>query len=239
VDLRSAPAEEPIGEPPSPPRQRWRLVLARSADATQLAGRELTDAWEQAIEATGLPLHLGAGRSRTRVALGAPLPVGMAAERELAEVVLSEVLPVWRVRDALIGRLPAGWRLVDLYDVWLGSPALAGRVSGAVYRVVVDGTADPDAVATAASALLAAERLPRNRLKGGSSVAYDLRPLLAEIGVVDPGPPVVLRVRTRIHPELGTGRPEEVLAALADRLGCSMTPVSIVRERLILADEPG
>lgn len=239
MDLRSAPAGEPIGEPPAPPRQRWRLVLARSADAPQLAGRELTDAWEQAIEATGLPLHRAAGRARTRVALGAPLPVGMAAEGELAEIVLNEVLPVWRVRDVLIGRLPPGWRLVDLYDVWLGSPALAGRVSGAVYRVVVEGTADPDAIAAAASALLEAERLPRTRLKGGSSVAYDLRPLLAEIGVLDPGPPVVLRVRTRIHPELGTGRPEEALAAIADRLECSLAPGSIVRERLILADGPG
>jgi hypothetical protein len=226
------------GELSAPPRQRWRLVVARSADAPRLAGRELADAWEAAIEATGLPLHRPAGRARARVAFGAPLPIGMAAERELGEVVLSAVLPVWRVRDALIGRLPAGWRLVDLYDVWLGSPALAGRVIGAEYRVMVDGTVEPDAVAAAASALLAAERLPRNRLKGGSTVAYDLRPLLADIEVLDPGPPVVLRVRTRIHPELGTGRPEEVLAALADRLGCPLAPGSIVRERLILADEP-
>jgi hypothetical protein len=239
VDLRSAQAGEAIGEPQALPRQRWRLVLARSADAPRLAGRELTDAWERAIEATGLPLHRAVGRSRARVAMGAPLPLGMAAERELAEIVLTEVLPVWRVRDVLIGRLPAGWRLVDLHDVWLGSPALAGRVSGADYRVVVDGTADAVAVAAAASVLLEAERLPRTRFKGGSSVAYDLRPLLAEVGVLDPGPPVVLAVRTRIHPELGTGRPEEVLAALADRLGCRLVPASITRERLILADEPG
>ena len=239
MDLRSAPAEEAIGEPQALPRQRWRLVLARSADAPQLVGRELTDAWEQAIEASGLPLHRAAGRSRTRVAQGAPLPVGMTAEGELAEIVLTEFLPVWHVRDALIGRLPTGWKLVDIYDVWLGSGALAGRVSGADYRVIVNGSAGPDAVAVAASALLEAERLPRTRLRGGSLVAYDLRPLLADVRVLDPGPPVELRVRTRIHPELGNGRPEEVLAALADRLGCLLAPVSITRERLILADEPG
>ena len=239
MEPRSAPADAAADDPGTAPRQRWRLVLARPADAPQLAGRELTDTWEQALQATGLPLHRPPGRARARVAFGAPLPIGMAAERELAEVVLSEVLPAWRVREALVGWLPAGWVLVDLYDVWLGSPALAGRVSAAVYRVVVGGTTDPDAVTAAASALLAAERLPRNRIKGGSSVAYDLRPLLAEVGVLDPGPPVVLRVRTRIHPELGTGRPEEVLAALADRLGTSLAPLSIVRERLILADEAG
>ena len=152
---------------------------------------------------------------------------------------LAAVLPVWRVRDALIGSLPAGWRLVDLYDVWLGSPALAGRVTGAVYRIVADGASNADAVAAAASALLHAERLPRTRLKGGSSVAYDLRPLLAEIAVLDPGPPLVLRVQTTIHPERGSGRPEEVLAALADWLGSPLALESIVRERLILADELG
>jgi hypothetical protein len=165
--------------------------------------------------------------------------LGAAAERELADIFLTERLPVWRVHDALHDGLPAGWTLVDLYDVWVGGPPLAGRVIAADYRIVVDGSVDADAVAAAASALLVAEQLPRNRLKGGSSVAYDLRPLLADIEVLEPGPPLVLRVRTRIHPELGTGRPEEVLTAIADRLGRPLAPRSIVRERLILADEPG
>jgi hypothetical protein len=161
----------------------------------------------------------------------------MAAEAELADIVLTEVLPAWRVRDALIGGLPSGWTLVDLYDVWLGSPALAGRVNGAVYRVVIEDTEDPDALAAAAAGLLDTERLPRTRMKGGAEVAYDLRPLLAEVRVLEPGPPVVLRVRTRIHPELGSGRPEEVLAALGDRLARPLAPASTVRERLVLADD--
>jgi len=238
VDLRSGPAEEPAGEPKVLPRQRWRLVLARSADAPELAGRELADAWDQAIAASGLPVHRSTGQARARVAWGAPLPSRMAAERELAEILLSEAVPVWRVRDALMRSLPAGWSLVDLHDVWLGSPALAGRVTGAVYRVTLDGDADPGMVAAAASALLEARQLIRTRLKGGASVAYDLRPLLAGIDIDQPGPPIVMRVQTRFHPERGSGRPEEVVAALGDRLGRPLAPVSIVRERLILADEP-
>jgi hypothetical protein len=239
VEPNSAPADVAAGERSAPPRQRWRLVVARSADAPRLAGRELAEAWEAAIEATGLPLHRSADRARARVAFAAPLQLGAAAERELADIFLTERTPVWRVHEALDDGLPAGWSLVELFDVWVGGPPLAGRVIAAQYRIVVDGTWDPDAVAAAASALLAAERLPRNRLKGGSTVAYDLRPLLAQIGVLDPGPPVVLRVRTRIHPELGTGRPEEVLAAIAEGLGYPLAPTSIVRERLILMGEPG
>ncbi len=213
--------------------------MARSAGAPRQAGRELTEALERAIEATRLPLHRPAGRSRARIAMAAPLPVGMDGERELFEIVLTESLPIWRVREALIERLPVGWRLVELQDVWLGTPALAGRINGAVYRLIIAAATDPHAVSTAAAELLLERRLPRTRLKGGAPVAYDLRPLLADVGVVDPGPPVVLRVHTRIQPELGTGRPEEVLAALAERLGVSLGIASITRERLILAGDVG
>jgi hypothetical protein len=67
-------------------------------------------------------------------------------------------------------------------------------------------------------------------------VAYDLRPLLIAIDV-RPGPAASVRVRTRFHPELGTGRPDEVLAALSEAAGVAVEPVSIVRERLIVSDD--
>jgi hypothetical protein len=239
VDPHSGPAGELVGEPPLPPRQRWRLVLARSPDAPELTGRELAEAWDKALEASGLPVHRAAGQARARVVWGAPLPSRMAAEREPAEILLTEAVPLWRVREALTAHMPDGWNLVDLHDVWLGAPALAGRVSGAVYRVTLDGGPGADAIQAAASGLLEARQLIRTRVKGGASVAYDLRPLLADIGVVGAGPAIVLRVETRVLPERGSGRPEEVVAALAERLGHSLDTACIVRERLIITDEPG
>ncbi len=221
-------------EPPRPARQRWRLVLARSSDAPDLGGRELADAWESALEASGLPAFVPAGRGRARVAFGAPLSAGLVAEAELADIVLTEFEPTWRVREALADRLPVGWRLVDLYDVWLGEPPLAGQVVGADYRIDVTG-AGAGEIAAAAEALLAADHLPRERQKGSTVVAYDLRPLVAAVDMVAPGPPVVLRVRTRFHPELGTGRPAEVVAALGDALGTVLTLEGLVREGLVLA----
>ena len=50
--------------------------------------------------------------------------------------------------------------------------------------------------------------------------------------------PVIVRLRTRIHPELGSGRPDEVVAALADELGSPLEAAETVRERLLLTDEP-
>jgi radical SAM-linked protein len=227
------------GDPGAPPRQRWRLVLTRSADAPGIGGRELAGAWEEAVEATGLPFHRPAGRARPRVAFGAPLQLGVAAERELAELFLAERVPIWRMRDALAGRLPDGWSLVDLFDVWVGGPPLAGRVVAADYRIEVEGEADPEPIAVAACEVLEASQLPRVKQKGGTSVPYDLRPLLADVTVDRVASRTTLRVRTRIHPELGTGRPEEVVAALGDRLGRQLEVRAVVRERLILADEIG
>jgi Uncharacterized protein conserved in bacteria (DUF2344) len=232
------PADAPTAgdAAPATPRQRWRLVLAREAAEAASTGRELADAWEAAVDGTGLPLHRPAGRARARVAFGAPIPAAMALERELADIVLTEMVPRRVVREALAGRLPDGWRLTDIFDVWLGAPALAGQVAAADYRVDL-GDVDAVAVAAAAEGLLAADRLPRERVKGTATVTYDLRPLLVDVAVADAGPPLVLRARTRFHPVLGTGRPEEVVAALSDRAGLTLIARAVVRERVILAED--
>ena len=217
------------------PRQRWRLVLARDAVGPDPGGREQNDTWEAAIEGSSLPMYRPPGRPRARVAFGAPIPAGMVLECELADIVLTEMLPSWVVRERLAGLLPDGWRLIDLFDVWLGAPALAGQVASADYRIKLDGI-DAAAATTAALSMLDAQALPRERQKGGTTVAYDLRPLLAAVAVVEPGPPLVVRARTRFDPVLGTGRPEEVIAALGAAAGASPTVRSIVRERLVLTE---
>ena len=224
-------------DPVEEPRQRWRLVVARGADAPPATQREVGDAWLAALERAALPLAGGeASRARARISFGAALPAGMAAEGELIDIVLTERWPIWRVREALHGRLPDGWRLIDLFDVWLAGPPLAGRVAAADYRIALAATVDVAALKRAVAALLAADRLPRERTKGGATVTYDLRPLLIDVAI-EPGPPPILLTRTRFHPELGTGRPEEVVGALAEQLGAPCEPTSIVRERLVLADD--
>jgi hypothetical protein len=211
-------------------------MLSRDAGPAGHTGRELMAAWDSALDACGLPIHRPVGKGRSRIALGAPVPAEIALEHELADVVLTEFCPAWTVREALVGRVPEGWQLVDVHDVWLGAPALAGQVAAADYRIEL-GEADPDAIAGAAATVLASTHLPRERTKGGATVGYDLRPLLVDVTVADAGPPVVIRTRTRFDPALGTGRPEEVIAALGDVAGVALTIGSVVRERLILADE--
>ena len=180
---------------------------------------------------------------RPRIVFAAPLPAGIAAEHELMEVFLVDRRPVAEVRDAIARAMPPGHELLDIRDAWLGEPALAGQVAAADYRIRLRAIGAPspdlDAFRAGCRRLLAAATLPRTRDKGGRSVSYDLRPLVAAVAAsaVDLDGLVTLLVRTRFDPERGVGRPEEVVAALGALTGATLEIMDVVRERLLLQEE--
>ena len=227
----AGPANPPT--PTAEPRQRWRIAFARDAPSDR-PHRETADEWIAGLQQCGLPLPRTDGRPRPPLVFAAPLPVGVGAQRELADMWLARRLPLADVREALVRAMPSDLRLIDLHDVWLGTPALAAALVAADYRVMPTGDAPaPGELAAAAQRLLASPSLERQRSRGGGTVRYDLRPLVEAI-VVEPGPPPAIRIRTRFHPERGAGRPEEVLAALGELLGRPIVASATVRERLIL-----
>jgi radical SAM-linked protein len=218
--------------------QRWRLVVARDAVAPE-AQRALQASWETALRDSGLPVAgLDAAAPRARIAVAAPLTASVRGEAELVDIWLTERCPAWRVREAVAGVVPAGFRLRDVYDVWLGEPALPGQVVASVFRADIDpDTVDLDGLRAAARDLMAASSLLRTRRKGDRNVEYDLRPFLGELNVStgQPGRRVGVRMHLRHDPERGVGRPEEVIAALAERIGEEIAVLEVVRERLVLA----
>jgi radical SAM-linked protein len=224
----------------SEPRQRWRLTFARveAADGETPSGRDYITLWEAALAESKLPVAT-TDAGRCRFAIGAPLPARTAGRAELADLLLTERVPAWRVREAIERVLPPGHELAAVEDIWLGAPALAGRVAAADYRVMLRGPVDGRAITAAADRLLAADRLVRERAKGSGVKSYDLRPLLIslDVGATAGDGSVDVRIRTRIHPELGSGRPEEVVAAIAEQLGEPLEPIRTIRERLVLVDD--
>ena len=216
-------------------------MVRRDALPSDLAQRGQQADWEAAITATGLPLAgLDLPRPKLRLAIAAPLAGGIPGEAELVDLWLVERLPRWRVREALRDGLPAGHRLTDLYDVWLGEPPLPGRVVASVYRAELGPEAQVEALAAAASGLLAAAALPRERRKGDATVRYDLRPFLVSIEVERaPSGVGLLRMTLRHDPSKGVGRPDETLAALGEAMGrAPLRPLALVREALVLAPPP-
>ena len=237
---------EPPDRPVPAPReavQRWRLVVSREALPSEVGQREQLQAWEAALAGSGLPVAgLDADPPRPRLAHAAPLSVSIPGLAELVDVWLTARTPAWRVRGTLGTSMPRGHALVEAYDVWLGAPALPGQVVASVYRATfLHGAVDPDWLAGACADLMTETTLPRSRSKGQSTVTYDLRPFLADLMVAStdtadtPDGGVVLRMTLRHDPERGIGRPDEALAALGERLGRALEPMSLVRETLVLA----
>ena len=234
------PSPDPVPDAPPPPapslepRQRWRVTFGRAAAAGDEvpSGREYIGRWEETLLASGLPV-LVLSSERPRIALGAPLPTGCAADAELLEFWLTALRPAWAVREGIESGLPAGHRLASLESIWLGAPALSGQIAAADYEVALDGKITTPELRAAIERTLAAKTLPRERLKGGAAKSFDLRPLIVGLEAGDTG----VTMRTRIHPELGTGRPDEVVAALGDAMGKPLAIAQTVRRRLLLADE--
>ena len=232
----------PGGSGPSGPRQRWRLYLRLPAVFQPGLLPAGAGAWASLLERGGMPL--APDPAKGRVVLAAQLPLGIAGEREILDVLLSTRLPAVDVRAFVRAGLPPDVQLVDLHDVWVGAPSASAAVLAADYRVEVAGVG-PVEIQVAAEALLNASTLPRERHREKKTQAFDLRPLILSLSVAaqplpagsgGDAPTAVVRTRLRHRPN-SVGRPEDVLAALAGPpappLGGELRVLGIVRERLL------
>jgi radical SAM-linked protein len=226
-------------------RQRWRLVFRRGEAARYLAHLDAVKLWERAFRRGRIPIARSEGFSpRPRLIFAAPLPLGMLAERELADVYLSERLTLPDLRERLVRDLPLGYEVVDVHDVWTGEPSLASRLVAADYRLTVMGAEAPG-LRQAARDLLGSERLDRQRKRDDKAVAYDLRPLLVDVDVEDGGAgertehgsPATVTMRLRHSQDSGSARPDEVVLALGEALGRELETTGATRLRLWLAGE--
>jgi TPP-dependent indolepyruvate ferredoxin oxidoreductase alpha subunit len=107
----------------------------------------------------------------------------------------------------------------------LNAPALQAKLRGAEYLVTVETDEAPEQVEQKVRAFLAAPTLPRERHGKG----YDLRPLVLSLSVeAVQGSSAQIGMRLLADANAGTGRPDEVLAAL----GWGDAPVQIHRRKL-------
>ena len=227
-------------------KQRWRIVFARDDEARFLSHLDAMHLWERAFRRGEIPVATSEGFSpRPRLIFAAPLPLGMLAEHELADLFLAERLTRPDLRSRLAGGMPRGYRLIELHDEWVGGPAVATQLVAADYRMTVLGVA-VEPLEAAAQRLLASATLRREKHREKKVTAYDLRPLLLDLRVrpadtaaagtsgaapanaadaddatvasaVEPATGLWMRLRN--SQDLGSGRADEVVAALADELG--------------------
>jgi radical SAM-linked protein len=190
---------------------RYRLTFGKTAAMRFTGHLDLQRALERTLRRARLPLGYTQGFSpHPRINLGAALPLGCTSEADLADVWLEMELPPGDVLCSLQEACPPGLRVSSVERIVAGAPALQAIILSSDYVIRLPPAEFPQDLRKRLQALLEASTLPRQR-RGRS---YDLRPLIERLEATGRGDEVELGVRLAAR-EGATGRPEEVLLALA------------------------
>ncbi len=195
--------------------QRVRVVFRVGPSVKYISHLDLMRAWERALRRAKVSVAYSAGfNPRPKLVFAAALPVGFTARAEVVDISLEQPMDLRRFADLVKAQLPSGLEIVDVSDVSAALPSLPSQVSAAEYRVTVETEESLAQVQVRLGQLLATDTLPRVRKRPGGAREYDLRPLVHKLWLVESqGAAVVMGMLLQANAQ-GTGRPEEVLAAL-------------------------
>jgi len=225
------PARRPRASITAPQRLlRLRITFSRGTEAKYCSHLDLMRLWERTFRRAALPLAYSEGFSpHPRIALASPLPVGVTSEGELMEVYLRKRVSPHFFLEQARPQLPSGIDISQVEEANIGLPSLQSLVRQAEYRVEVEHQADRAGIEARIDNLLAQTHVPVERPRPGGAKLLDLRALLDQVWVTRTETDrcvLGMVLRSDSH---GSGRPEEVVAALD--LG---EPLSMHRVRLIL-----
>lgn len=226
------PARRPRTAVTSPQKlQRLRVTFSRGTEAKYCSHLDLMRLWERAFRRAALPLAYSEGFSpHPRIALAAPLPVGITSSGELMEVYLRKRVSPHFFLEQIRPQLPAGLDISQVEEAQIAQPSLQALVREAEYQVALECPLTRQEIEARIEELLDQKRLPIERHRPGGAKSLDLRALVDQIWVekLESGRCVlgmVLRSDSR-----GAGRPEEVVAALGLEEPLSMHRVELVLE---------
>jgi len=212
--------------------QRLRVTFARGEEVKYITHLDLMRFWERALRRAGIPLAYSEGFSpNPRLALAAPLPVGVTSSGELMDVYLSRRVTPQHFVKAVSRQVTPGIAVLEVREVGLGLPSLQSQVRWAEYQVDVATDRSAEDVQRAVEGLLAAESIPWQHQREREVRRYDLRPLVQDVSVevmADGCCTLGMRLRTDSQ---ASGRAEQVVAALGFE-----APTRIQRRRLILEE---
>ena len=205
---------------------RYRITFTRDRTVRFVGHLDLAKTWERTLRRADLPVAYSQGfHPLPKFTFASALPVGCTSEAEVMDVVLAEPMDSADMAARLAPALPVGIAVTSIAEVPLNAPALQAALRWAEYVVTVETDETREPIESQAQTLLAAPALPRER-RGKS---YDLRPLVLSLAVeAVSASSAQLIMRLRADANAGTGRPDEVLAAL----GWADAPMQIHRRRL-------
>jgi radical SAM-linked protein len=213
------------------PSGRFRVRFRRGEEVKYISHLDLMRCWERALRRAGMALAYSEGHTpHPRLALAAPLAVGVTSSAELLDVFLTRPTATSELMRSVGEQLPAGIEIMEVVEVGLGLPSLQSEVRWAGYRVEGPFDGAPEDVRSAVDRFLAAESIPWEHMREKQVRKYDIRALVRDLRADDaPQGSYALAMVLRCD-NTATGRPEQVVAALS-----LPGPLVIHRRELVLA----
>jgi len=212
--------------------QRLRLRFSRGEELKYISHLDLMRLWERVLRRAGIPMAYSEGFSpHPRISLAAPLPIGVTSEAELMDVVVKKTVSPLFFMQHTKPQLPSGMEVIEIVQVPLTAPSLQSQAQFIDYRVSDRSDRTADEIRGAVSTTLQAEKLPWHHMRDTGPRHYDLRPLIEDLWLEGWQDHVfTLGMRLRCDAK-GTGRPEQVTAAL----GLTDHPGLVHRTKITLA----
>ena len=211
--------------------QRLRIRFCRGEEVKFISHLDIMRLWQRALHRAGIALAYSEGFSpHPRISLAAPLPIGVTSEAELMDIFNTRwVSPHFFIR-AVSQQLPPGIEILQVYPIALNLPSLQSQFRYAEYRVEVETEKGRKDIEAALISLLSLKHLSWQHQRDTGTRHYDLRALIDDLWLISWGHPYgIIGMRLRCDSN-GSGRPEQVTAAL----GFTHHPWSIHRTKLIL-----
>jgi radical SAM-linked protein len=211
--------------------QRLRIRFCRGAEIKFISHLDIIRLWQRALHRAEIPLAYSEGfNPHPRISLAVPLAIGVTSEAELMDIFCTKwVSPHW-FSAAVSRQLPPGIEILQVYPINLSQPSLQSQVRYAEYKVEVETEKEPTDIESGLSSLLSAEHLPWQHQRDTGIRSYDLRALIDNLRLIDYHRPYCTIGMTLRCDNSGSGRPEQVAAAL----GFTHNPQSMHRTKLIL-----
>jgi radical SAM-linked protein len=210
-------------------RQRLRVTFTRDVTLKYIGHLDMAKAWQRILRRADWPLAYSEGfNPQPKITFAAALPVGCTSEHEVMDAVLSPALEIEAARARLERALPPGIKLRSIEPVVLNAPALQTQLLSTEFEIVVEEPAAIAALPDRVREFCEATEVMRER----RGKTYNLRPLVQSLAIeVEPDRAVI---RSSLQgTESGTGRPDELIAAL----GVDPATTQIKRINLIFLDK--
>tara|TARA_Y100000994_G_C15702235_1_gene445590 strand:- start:752 stop:1426 length:675 start_codon:yes stop_codon:yes gene_type:complete len=214
---------------------RLRLTFNANGPLRWVGHLDLVRTWERAIRRSGLRLAYSKGYNpHPRIALAAPLAVGISGQNELMDIWLeNDILPS-QVQNELSAVLSPGLSIQSTELVALDLPPMQSLLKSAIYEVSFNlNDLDKQQITESIDELLGKNTLNWEEVRGKKKRMYDLRATIIDLQLISKKNTELLLTMNLSMEEKLTGRPNQILKAL----NIDVDPRNMIRTQVEMFSE--